>query len=359
MNIKSKSTFRTRLAAGGAVASAGILALGLVVVTPDFNGARTEVRQVQLTAVALPSPAQWRALGEFLRDQGQTILPTTKGGVGGAADVPGAVVNAPTAGGTTVFTLDSTNDPALSAQTLQAAALVEPTAAVSLLDPILGIVSPFLALLNPGVLLLFGPIILLVILACPPCAIFNFVTGLLGSFLVDLAPVAAVAAAPVATLEAKVAETTSTDEPLLKDVSLADDPAGRSANALPSPNSQKPDVLPTEPAVQESTEKTTSAEDVTETVRHYEVSTVTNAAEPSASDHASAPVKPKARPQTPRPVVRDSLGSDEQRSGLDHRGNASVKTESSSAASSSTHSSATETKSSGDDSSGGDTSGSD
>jgi hypothetical protein len=185
-------------------------------------------------------------------------------------------------------------------------------AAVSILHPILGIVLPILGLLtNPQALLLFGPIILLVVLACPPCAIFNFVGGIISSFLIDLVPVAAVAAAPVATLEAKATDTTSTDEPAVSDVSPAAAAAEGSSDASRAPNSKKPDELPAEAAVQDeqtSTETVTSAKDVTEPLKKDEVS-------------ASAPVKPKARLETPRPVVRDSLGTEKKTSDPSHRGN--------------------------------------
>jgi hypothetical protein len=82
----------------------------------------------------------------------------------------------------------------------------------------------------------------------------------------------------------------------------------------------------------------TSTMDVAGPAEPDEASTEATAAsgpEPSASDDASEPTKPKARPATPRP------------------GNAATKAESSSAASSSATSSPTDSKSSSDDSSGG------
>ena len=47
-------SIRSHLMAGGTVASAAILALGLVTARPDFDGARTEPRAVQLAAIAQP-----------------------------------------------------------------------------------------------------------------------------------------------------------------------------------------------------------------------------------------------------------------------------------------------------------------
>jgi hypothetical protein len=86
--------------------------------------------------------------------------------------------------------------------------------------------------------------------------------------------------------------------------------------------------------------------------------TAASAPDSSASNDESEPAKPKARAATPRPVVRDSLGSDERRPGQRPNGNGTAKTESSSAAASSAISSPTESKSAGDESSGGDSQGS-
>jgi hypothetical protein len=348
---RSYPSVRRHLTTGATVASAGILTLGLVVVPPESHGARTESRAVQLATLRLP--AQLDALERFIVDQAQTFRHVSEVVTRGAADIPSALLKTPDGRVPNQHTVDSVTDPTIASQSVQAAALAEPIAAVSILDPILGIVSPFLALLNPGVLLLFGPLILLVVLACPPCALFNFVTGIISSFLIDLAPVAAVAAAPIATLEAKATtDTTLTDEPTLSDVSPAADAAGRSADAPPSPKTRKSDEFPAESTQndQTSTDTAASTQDVTEAAA---------GAEPSASEDATEPAKPKARPATPRPVVRDSLGSDERRPGLPQRGNGAAKAESASAASSSAASPSTEGNSSGNDSSGGGTDGSD
>jgi hypothetical protein len=84
------------------------------------------------------------------------------------------------------------------------------------------------------------------------------------------------------------------------------------ANVFPPVNSTDTQtdieqVASTEPATgneQRSTDRATSAKDVTETVE---------------ADEASA--KPAGRPATPRPMVRGSLGVGEQLSDLPHRGN--------------------------------------
>jgi hypothetical protein len=125
----------------------------------------------------------------------------------------------------------------------------------------------------------------------------------------------------------------------------------------PTQTEQVTSTVPASETEQLSRDTAASTMDVADTAKPDEASTEATAAsgpEASASDDASEPTKPKARPATPRPVVRDSLGSDEQRPVLPQPGNAVAKAESSSAASSSATSSPTERNSSGDDSSGGD-----
>jgi hypothetical protein len=134
------------------------------------------------------------------------------------------------------------------------------------------------------------------------------------------------------------------------------------ADAAPAGETGKADVSRSVESAGTETrvEQVASTMEVAETAKPNEASTGPTAAsgpEASASDDASEPTKPKARAATPRPVVRDSLGSNEQRSGVPQPGNGASKAESSSAASSSATSSPTESNSSGDDSSGGDADG--
>ena len=76
--------------------------------------------------------------------------------------------------------------------------------------PILGaVLQPLLSIpivgAVVGITLLFGPVILLVVLACPPCAVFNVVSGLIRSIIIDLTPVPAVATVSAARVEAQPA----------------------------------------------------------------------------------------------------------------------------------------------------------
>jgi hypothetical protein len=85
----------------------------------------------------------------------------------------------------------------------------------------LGILSPFLSLVAPivGPLLLFGPLIVAVILICPPCALFDVLSYIPSYFGIYL-PVPALALASTA----MVGET-ATDAPTLKSDSLVVDSA--------------------------------------------------------------------------------------------------------------------------------------
>jgi hypothetical protein len=125
-------------------------------------------------------------------------------------------------------------------------------------------------------------------------------------------------------------------------------------------------VTPTE-AVSE-TGRVTSTKKVTETAEANDASagsTAASAPEPSANASTPKPAKPAGRP-TPRPVVRGSLGVDEQLGDLPHRGNGGrpttrtaaapdgAATAEPSSAASSPAPSASAGDSSGDDSAGGD-----
>lgn len=133
----------------------------------------------------------------------------------------------------------------------------------------------------------------------------------------------------------------------------------------------------TEPATengQASTNIAPSTSEVTGTAEADEVSmrqTAASVPSASAAESTSERVKPTLRPVTPRPVVRDSLGTTEQPRGLPHRSNGPATsttgttaddpatTEGSSSASSAPDaSSSAASSSSAGDSSGGDTGGS-
>ena len=340
---RSCPSVRRHLKSGVTVASAGILALGLVVVTPGFDGARTEVRAVELAARTLPTAAErWDAqLREFISNHTARVV--TDGGV---ADGSAAVVNTSTTDGRAQLTVESKTDPAIIGQSVEAAALVAPTAAVSILDPILGIVTPILGLLlNPGALLLFGPIILLVILACPPCAVFNFFTGIISSFLVDLAPVPALAAATTAMVEGTTMDTRLTDQNVVSDVPAAD--------TSPAPKSKKLDQSSTEGGTENEQTPTEPVKGVTETAAAQRASAQATVKDTESAADASHSTKPADHPETPRPVKRDSLGADKS-SDPSHRGNGGR----AATAGSSSDSSSTDSAASGGGSSDGDSGGS-
>jgi hypothetical protein len=204
-----KPGMSARLTAGGAVASAGILALSLVAAPPDSHGARTEARAVQLVALALPLAAPSGALLEkFISDNhAQTFVPVVSVG-GDATDITTAVVTAPR-------TFESAMDPAINNQQVNDAPLAATTADWTQ-NPVLGPILGF-----AGVVLLFLPLIVLVIVACPICAVANeayyaisFIAEILGL------PIPPYPGASTATAEANPPTApTLTGDPLLGDSS--------------------------------------------------------------------------------------------------------------------------------------------
>lgn len=296
---RSCPSIRAYLNAGGALAGAGILALGLVTAPPDSHGARAEVRAVQFSSFALPAVATLTAFEKFLSIQ----YPTD-----GPADIPAALLKTANAGATTALTFDTPNDSATSNQEVEAAALASPTAAASIADPILGIVSPILGLLtNPAALLLFAPIILLVVIACPPCALVSFATGIIQSFLIGLTPVPAVALAATTAVDETATAAASLRVPTTPDPVT---PANTPADATPAVENGEADAPPSVTSTKDVTDKTDQ-----ESTEPEAVSTP----ESAAAEARSEPVKPKVRLATPRPVVRDSLDVSKQLPDQPHR----------------------------------------
>jgi hypothetical protein len=291
---------------GGAIVSAGILAVGLVIATPEPTHARIEVRPVHLTALALSPSAYLGALQRFIIKGVPAPAP-----VGPAAKPNGADVSS--------FSSVDATGPTTKTSNVAAAALAAPIAAASILDPILGIVSPILGLLtNPAALLLFAPIILLVVVACPPCALINFVTTIFQSFVIGLTPVAAVATAATLKTESTVEPMSTVEPPLDSGPSLKDAPAIDARGV----EKKRADDGAQEEYRKTTSEPVTPAEGVTETATTEQESTPPKDADGSESttpDPKPEPEESHKQQATPRPVVRHSLAGDERQSDPPHR----------------------------------------
>jgi hypothetical protein len=338
---------RTYFTSSVAVASAGILALGLVVAPPDVPGARSEDRAVQLVALTLPSTAPSAAILEkFVRNQAQTsALVTRVVQGGGAADIntdataPLAFVRVgqPTGSPTQAVrtTAESTIDPAIERQ------LVNDSASVATTGDSLGTLAfilalPFIVVVTPFAFAFFALLF-----------VVSFIQGAIATEAIATA--APLASDPILSDSARV--TTATEVP---------------ADAKPATEAGKADVSPPVTSIDKRarTEPVTSKKDVTETVEVEEESTeptAVKASESSASDSTSETAKPAGRPETPRPVVRDSLGSGKQLSEQSHPGNggSTADDEPTTAGSSSVASSSHGSSSKGSRSSDGDSSDSD
>ena len=230
----SRPSVRCRLSSGGVFASATILVLGLVVAPSHVDPARTEVRTVQVATMAFSSTAPSGAVLEKLRigTQTQTGVPVIAVVGGGNADIKSAAVAVP-------LSIDATKDPTTNGLQLNNAALAATTSDLSIPDAILSVIGP---------IILFAPVILLVVLACPPCALINVVTSLINSILIELTTPRAVAGTSIASLEANVtaapASLTSAEAPrdpiafLVENAELLGAGLGKSVNvavgALPS-----------------------------------------------------------------------------------------------------------------------------
>ncbi len=316
-----RRSVRFHLTTGGAVASAGILALSLVAAPPDVNDARTEARAVQLAAFALPPAASPAALLEkYISNQARTVVPATPVVGSGAADITTAVAASP-------LTFDSAMAPVMNRQQVNNAALAATNTAFDL-GAILGRLID-----NPIV----GPVVLVGTL------LFGFLVVLPVEFFIEtvyeaiakvfgLPPTLPLPGTVSATVEANAttAPTLTSGRPLSDSASVGT-ATGGPVDAAPATETGKADVSPpvmstgtTTRTKQRSTDTATSTKDVTETAKTDEASTGPTAAgapEPLASASTSGPAKPTVRPARPRPVVRGSLGVGEQLRDLPHRGN--------------------------------------
>lgn len=176
------SSVRSHLIAGGAFASAGILALSLVVVPPsESDAAKLEVRPVQLSSIAHSVPTPSALLTEMFDVSGHGIayIPVMSVGANGSATNP---------------TNRQTNNVTLAAL---------PTGADlgSILGPLIN---------NPivGPIVLFAPLFILLIPALPlllPSAALFYVEAAIRNLVDLLSPPAASASAAVAEMKAPAA----------------------------------------------------------------------------------------------------------------------------------------------------------
>jgi hypothetical protein len=290
---------------GGAIASACIVALSLVAAPPDVNGARTEVREVKLAAFAVLSAAPLaETLEKFIRNQAQTVAPITNVAVGGAADIPAAVVKTSASGVTTALP----SEPATSPQK-DAAALTATTTAFD----VGAIFGPLINNAVVGPIVLFGAIAFGLLVILPVGWFVQTIYEVVASFL-GLPLVLAVPATLASTAEANVTTGPAlTSDPILSDPARITTATAAPADGAPATGTAKGDgsiPLPspdTEPATakepatgtqQMPTETATLTNDVTETVEVEEVST-----EPADSTGRSA---------TPRLVEGGSMKVGEQ-----------------------------------------------
>jgi hypothetical protein len=154
--LATRPSIRPHFITVGAVASAGILALGLVTAPPDIDNTRTEAHMVHLAAAALPSAAPAGALlTRFINDQAQVVAlvaPVVPGGASGITtrDVTNATASV------MPLTFQSVTDPAIASQDVGNATLVAIPGATVTEDPATTIVKLILA---PIILGVFGLII--------------------------------------------------------------------------------------------------------------------------------------------------------------------------------------------------------
>ena len=290
----ANTSVRSHLNMGVTVASAGILALGLIAAPPSSRGARIEAHAVQLTSSALRPSAYFGALEKFISNRVPATVLNTSAVQGGAFDV--ATVVGPTTDPTTDGELVSTAALAATPSALGPAALLSPLAA--LLGPLISnsIVGPFV---------LVGAIALGFVVGVLFIVPFEWLKAVLGGIL------SLPAALPLPGTVAALAEVSSTAATTLSNNAEMDRVSAATATADSGDTSVKTgkaDLSTKERSAgieQMSTDTTTSAKDVPETIEAENVSDETTEAKVNA-------------PETPRPAVRDSLDASKQQDDRPH-----------------------------------------
>lgn len=326
--IRPWPSFRSQLAAGGAVAGAGVLVLGLVIAPPESDGPSPEVHAVRVANVA-PSHAASSVvlLDDWVRSQGRNVAPVAVV-VSGPADITSAVATARSA----IAVNPAAFDPAAGLATIgksigQKIGDAVLTAAGAILPPLLAnpitgpIIGPILVIGGLGVLVVAVAIIGVVV------QVQEAISALVGSL--PSLPFLRTATATATEVEAKVTPTLTTDP------------------APATPTVQKADVSPSVPSIDPPAPtkrlRSTTVEvtkGLTETVEADDVPSgrpTVSAPEPSADVRTAEPAKAAVRHATHRSVVRDVLGLGRQVRDLLHRpptGDGAAKDRTSSAASS-------------------------
>jgi hypothetical protein len=355
--VSSCSSVRSHFTTGGVFASAGILALGLVAAPPHFDGARTEVRAMQLAALAFPSTSpSVVGLDGFVRNRVQTLMPVVVRGADIATSLTFLRDTLPSSFLTNAIraTGESATDPTITVQQVDNAALAIgnlPAIPANLPQNVRLLIENIRALIGVGVIIGFFVVLGVVgFVVAGVERVASAIKDILGGFGLQT-PIAS--GTSTATVEPK-----GTVVPTMTGVPLSSNSARLTTATL------KPlDAIRTT----EKADVPASTRNATETSGVDDVSTGPTAAtrlEPSHSAWTSESMKPTAKLGTPRPVVRDLNAVSERVRDLLHRGVGSHSTtrtaglprpktdESSSAASSSAGSSAAGNNSSGGDASG-------
>jgi hypothetical protein len=332
---------RRTVAAGGAVVGAAVLALSLVTAPPDPHETTPDVRAVQFAAFAQPPAAPFVELVQmYVNNRPRTLRSVSSVAGVGPADIATAIVRTArtqTGGSTTRSEIGA----ATTGRQVDNAA---PATTAAALPPIPEALLPII-----GPIILFLPIIVLVILACPPCALFNFLTFTIPSLFIPAAPLSAVSGASIATVEAEANTAPDlTTDPSLSDSAPVATAMARTSDAAPTAETGKADIAqltsaaPTTgdeqslteeaieppddaneesagptvgaaepPAGESASESTMSTTDASETAdAGAESAGPATAGKPSRSSVGAATpesAKPRVRTGTARPVVRGPL----------------------------------------------------
>jgi hypothetical protein len=310
--ILSWKFFRSRLAAGGAVAGVGVLALGLVIAPPDSGGPSPRVQAVRLADLALSPAAPSVVLDEWVRSQSRNVAPVAVV-VPAPVDITSAVTTARSAIAVNPPAFNLALDPATVSQNIRDAAL---TAAKAILEPLLAnpitsrIVGPILLFGGLGVLILAVAIITVV------DQVQVAISGLVGSL--PALPLLRTTSATTTDVEATVTPALTSDpqlsDPAPATLTVEKEGVSPSATSIDPPTPTKRLRPKTAEATKEATETVVSDDASTET---------TSAPASSASASMSESANPAGRRATPRPVVRHSLDGGEQPRDLGHRRNGS------------------------------------